>query len=315
MPSKNLDRVLSHEQVLNDFRNTHGDRYDYSKMLYHKSSEKVEIICREHGSFWQSPTSHKKGYNCYMCGIAERTKKITTSNEVYINRANKKHNFKYNYDKTNYLNSFTIIEVTCKKHGDFNIMPKNHLNGFGCNSCSVTGKSNTKDYLEKVNKVHGNKYDYSLVDYTISTEKIKIICKEHGIFEQRANAHLKGDCCPKCSSIHKGYSRSEYVAQANGKLSTLYLIRCWNEEEEFYKIGITINSVNKRYCSKESMPYFYEVIKDIKGEAGKIYDKEKSLLRQFKKFKYKPIISFKGYTECIKTEELEIIKAINNARF
>jgi len=47
--------------------------------------------------------------------------------------------------------------------------------------------------------VHGNKYDYSRVDYKNTMSKVKIICPEHGEFEQRPYAHLVGNGCPKCA--------------------------------------------------------------------------------------------------------------------
>ena len=50
----------------------------------------------------------------------------------------------------------------------------------------------TKKFIEKAIFIHGDKYDYSLVDYKSSKDKIKIICKEHGIFEQYPAKHLIG---------------------------------------------------------------------------------------------------------------------------
>jgi len=52
-------------------------------------------------------------------------------------------------------------------------------------------------------KVHGDRYDYSLVDYKNSKTKVKIICKKHGVFEQSPNHHLRGRNCPKCSKKYK----------------------------------------------------------------------------------------------------------------
>ena len=52
--------------------------------------------------------------------------------------------------------------------------------------------------IEKFNKIHGNKYDYSLVEYVNNTTKVKIICPIHGIFEQTPKSHLDGNNCYKC---------------------------------------------------------------------------------------------------------------------
>lgn len=51
---------------------------------------------------------------------------------------------------------------------------------------------NKEEFIIKANKVHGNKYDYSLIDYKNNKTKICIICPEHGEFWQLANSHLKG---------------------------------------------------------------------------------------------------------------------------
>ena len=50
----------------------HGDRYDYSRVEYKTMHEKVEIVCAEHGSFWQSAVSHVKGYKagCPGCAVS-----------------------------------------------------------------------------------------------------------------------------------------------------------------------------------------------------------------------------------------------------
>ena len=56
----------------------------------------------------------------------------------------------------------------------------------------------TDKFIEKLKTIHGDIYDYSLVDYTNAHAKIKIICKVHGVFEQAAHSHLRGYGCPKC---------------------------------------------------------------------------------------------------------------------
>lgn len=53
-------------------------------------------------------------------------------------------------------------------------------------------------FKNKSYKIHNNIYDYSLVEYINSYTKVKIICKEHGVFVQRPNNHLSGQGCPKC---------------------------------------------------------------------------------------------------------------------
>ena len=76
---------------------------------------------------------------------------------------------------------------------------------FGCPLCAPDKISKTKtltkeDFIERAKRVHGEKYNYELVDYVNSQTKVKIICPIHGLFEQIPNNHLKGCGCPKCAN-------------------------------------------------------------------------------------------------------------------
>jgi hypothetical protein len=61
----------------------------------------------------------------------------------------------------------------------------------------------TREFVEKARAVHGDKYDYSEVEYVNNTTKVKIICPEHGEFWQRPNGHLQQNGCPTCSGLKK----------------------------------------------------------------------------------------------------------------
>jgi len=122
--------------------------------------------------------------------------------ELFIEKAIKKHGDKYDYSLVNYINAKTKVTIICKLHGEFEQTPDKHLQG-GCKICGIckcsnNRKSNTKEFIEKAIKKHGDKYDYSIVDYINSNSKIKIICKYHGIFEQTPHNHLTGYACSKC---------------------------------------------------------------------------------------------------------------------
>lgn len=62
-------------------------------------------------------------------------------------------------------------------------------------------KLTTKKFIERATQLHNNKFDYSLVEYKTAVTKIKIICPEHGVFEQTPNSHLRGYGCSKCKII------------------------------------------------------------------------------------------------------------------
>jgi hypothetical protein len=106
----------------------------------------------------------------------------------------------YDYNESNYINNRTKIKIKCKKHNIFFYqIPTDHLKGYkSCLFCSQNKKMDNIIFVEKANILHNNKYDYSLVEYINSKTKIKIICPEHGIFEQMPYLHLQEHGCPIC---------------------------------------------------------------------------------------------------------------------
>jgi len=86
------------------------------------------------------------------------------------------------------------------------------INKSGCPICGGTIKSTTEKFIEKAKKVHGDKYDYSLVNYTNNRTKVEIICKEHGVFIQTPEKHiLKSRGCPTCKSSKGELQISNYL--------------------------------------------------------------------------------------------------------
>jgi len=125
-------KKLSTEQVIEDFRKVHGDRYTYENMKYERSSEKVIITCKEHGDFLQTPHKHKQGKGCPKC-----SKNYRYSSDEIIVECIKIHKDRYLYDKVRYKNAHEPIIITCKEHGDFLQTTNNHLKGKGCPKCGI----------------------------------------------------------------------------------------------------------------------------------------------------------------------------------
>ena len=194
------------DKFIEEARQVHGDKYDYSKVEYNKAREKVCIICPRHGEFWQTASSHLLGCGCPKCGdeLSGAARLLTTSD--FIERAIKVHGNRYDYSKTNYVNAKEEVCITCPEHGDFWQVAGRHLQGCGCQVCGGTRKSNTEEFVDKARKLHKNKYDYSKVEYVRAVEKVCIICPEHGEFWMTPNDHLMGSGCPSCSCC---YSKPE----------------------------------------------------------------------------------------------------------
>jgi very-short-patch-repair endonuclease len=121
--------------------------------------------------------------------------------QTFILKAIKVHGDRYDYSKVNYINAKTKIIIVCKIHGEFIQTPSNHLHKFNCQKCANNFKSNTKSFIEKAIKIHGDRYDYSKVNYINADTHIIIICKEHGEFMQIPDFHINRKCgCGKCSN-------------------------------------------------------------------------------------------------------------------
>lgn len=187
-PYKNTDIIIK------EFENIHKHRYDYSLIEYKSMHTKVKIICKIHGIFEQQPANHLMGQGCPICNSNKLNR------EIFIKKSEKIHSEKYDYSLVDYINNGTKVKIICKNHGVFEQRPNSHLKGYGCSKCR---KLCITDFVERSNKIHYNKYDYSMVILIDTIKKVKILCPEHGIFEQTPNRHLSGNGCPKCR-ISKG---------------------------------------------------------------------------------------------------------------
>lgn len=300
-----MGKRLTTYEFIEKAKKVHGSTYDYSLTDYKHSLKKVIIICKIHGEFQQIPKIHITGSNCPECAELSRQKEKTLDLKRFIEKARKIHGDKYRYSK--YLNTETKISISCDIHGDFKQTPHSHLNGRGCPKCAIKNRAlkNTKNeecFLEEANETHSNYYKYYNNSYINGYTKIKICCKIHGDFKQKPDAHIQGQGCPKCSIYKEGWNYTTWKFAGDKSIYfdsfKIYIIRCWDDEEEFYKIGKTFWTIYKRFNSKKKMPYNYEIIKVFKGGAREISELEQKLQNINKNFKYIPKIKFGGMYEC-----------------
>ncbi|MFW6226147.1 MAG: hypothetical protein ACOC3V_04245 [bacterium] len=188
-----MRKRLTTEEFIKKARIVHGDKYNYSMVQYEHNKEKVIIICTTHGEFTQTPNRHLSGDGCPKCG---GTNKSTT--EEFIKKAEKIHYNTYDYSNVRYINNKTKVNIICTIHGSFFQKPNTHLNGHGCPYCSGVKKLTNEEFIKRANVIHDNFYDYSMIDYINTENKIIIICPQHGKFEQTPHSHLNGNGCEKC---------------------------------------------------------------------------------------------------------------------
>ena len=205
------------KKFIENSQKIHGDRYDYSKVEYVNGETKVCIICPIHGEFWQTPHNHIQGRGCKYCANIIRGKSWAKIDKevlkkkffnMFIDNAQKKHSNKYDYSKVDYVDALTKVCIICPKHGEFWMTPRQHLVGCGCYECGKENFSSKKKlgkngFINKAKKIHGDKYDYSKVDYIDALTKVCIVCPEHGEFWQTPSAHIYlKEGCSRCNESH-----------------------------------------------------------------------------------------------------------------
>lgn len=200
------NKFLPKEKFIEMSYEIHGDKYDYSKVLYSSNKKKVIIICPIHGEFEQAPRGHLSGKGCQKCAIDAG--KI--GKEDFINRANLIHNGKYNYDQVEYVTNKIPVIICCPVHGYFKSTASEHLNkGYGCQKCGIEEQKKkvtmtTEEFIKIANVKHNNFYTYEKANYQHSHKYVIITCPNHGDFRQIPGNHLARNGCPKCrSSISK----------------------------------------------------------------------------------------------------------------
>ena len=173
-------RGLNTEEIIELFKEKHGDSYDYSKVVFTKMHEKVCIICKEHGEFWQTPSKHLLGQGCPKCSGIKKAKGRTLTTNDFIEKSSKIHNNKYVYDKTEYKGTYESLTITCPIHGDFTQRANDHLNGHGCPICG-NNMSLAEKEIEDYVKSFGIKTETKVRGILSNNKEIDILIPELNI--------------------------------------------------------------------------------------------------------------------------------------
>lgn len=189
-------KPITTEEFIRQSEKVHGKKYDYSKVNYINNHTNINIICKLHGTFLQTPYKHLIGRGCQICGGSKKSNK-----KEFIEKAKKIHGDYYSYEFADYVNNSTKVKIICPVHNEYQQRPQDHINGQGCPKCVGKNKT-TEEFVKKANKIHNNKYNYSRTHYKNSKQKVIIICPEHGEFYQIPDGHVNGKKgCPRCHSI------------------------------------------------------------------------------------------------------------------
>lgn len=156
--------------------------------------------------------------------------------EEFIKRCSEIHNNFYNYEKTEFVNTREKVVITCPEHGDFAQRASSHLQGSSCRKCGFD-KSGDKQrsslgvFLQKAQEIHGDRYDYSQVEYVNNKKKIKVYCHKHDtwFYPTPVNHINQRTRCPKCGDESGGLKQR----------STDFIERCTKIHNGFYNYDKT----------------------------------------------------------------------------
>lgn len=186
-------------------------KYDYSRSVFTKSAEPVEVVCPEHGSWWPTANNHLMGRaGCPSCAD---NKKMTT--EEFLQKTKGLHGSTYGYRKARVSgNNKSKVIITCREHGDFEMTINCHLLGQGCPKCAFKGHITKETMVSEAIDIHGGKFDYTDTAYVNSSTKMVIGCNTCGNrFRMTYGNHvIQKQGCPFCAG--KRITTEDWVATA-----------------------------------------------------------------------------------------------------
>lgn len=222
-------RALKRELAIRNAKLVHGDKYDYSKVVFVNMSTKVEICCAEHGYFWQAFYEHiSRGTGCPKCAV---TNDKLTFNE-FVRRSRVIHGERYSYIESSFKYGGAPTEIVCSVHGSFMQRAKSHLAGNGCLRCYIEStRLPLHVFISKAKEIHGDKYDYSGVHYLGGKIPVEVLCPVHGMFLVRPNSHISSkQGCGRCNE-----SRGELAVNTSLEKHRVNFVREYRIKPYLYR--------------------------------------------------------------------------------
>lgn len=200
-----MSRKLTLEDFLARARTTHGERYDYSEVVYAGNQKPVKIRCAEHGVFLQGPANHFAGKGCGACGTEKTAKSRRLDPSDFVARVRALHGGSVLLDdETAYGGWDERVSVGCPEHGRYMALPAVLLRGArGCMACAIEVRGperlTKEEFVERATALHAGKYSYERAAYAGFARNLEISCSDHGTFFQTPCNHMQGKGCPRCS--------------------------------------------------------------------------------------------------------------------
>ena len=291
----------------------HKDKYYLEDVVYINKATEVEIPCKVHGFFKIMPFVFKSGKGCDLCEKEQQRLKSCLNSQRKLDLKFTRNTYKI--IKESYQSPRKICKIfcnMCQQETEQRFDCFYNSNGCFCIKGDIT-KRNRSDaqktqetweecYL-KIPNNWKNFFQISLAsEFESRKSLVTLVCKKHPaiILKPKIINHLLFHDpvygCKECFKEISGWSRTSFIKRCKDKQATFYILRCFNENEEFYKLGITSNSIQKRYFRSSLMPYQFEIVQELKGDPDFIFDLEWALKKYIKKINvlYTPFIYFDG---------------------
>lgn len=213
-----MPKKKSEEEYIEKFNRVHNYKYQYPKFPTNFNQKtKIKIICPKHGEFQQIINNHSNGMGCPKCAKESMSRSKVESNgnrEKYIAAIKSRYLDEYDFSNSDFLVPYdSKIEVRCKICGMRQMKRLSDLikGKAGCSYCRIPKMQKTfyqklrdkgkTSFLEMANRIYGNKYDYSQIDYAGNQKPVKIICPKHGAFLKSPAMHIYNyEGCPQCAA-------------------------------------------------------------------------------------------------------------------
>lgn len=270
----------------------------FDKIIY------IDDLSTKHLYFTDKYSNYKANFERLTVGKYPTIQSVIDKIKYCKNKIDEKvPSFKETFKvKEVYKNGRILIE---DEYGELKVYMNHIINNY---KPTINTAVNKKEYyINQVNKIHDNEYTYPNLNYIDENSKINVFCKKHGEFEVVACSHKSGKKCNKCQNEKHPGKYNTTNAEKNKEewlniKSNYYILKIYNNEEEFYKIGISNNVINRKNQIIRGSNYKYKckIIEEFEYNLYDIVKVEDQVKNSSCFKKYTPKIKFQGYTECFK---------------
>lgn len=266
----------------------HQGKYTYDLSSFKSTKEKVKIFCPTHGEFLQLGSAHLVGRGCSKCKAGSSGKDPAIAIQDLVDKFPQ-----LDFSNSKYTGSLSKVDFVCPVHG--NMSSTYHVilkSARGCSKCAVSKKSDSLTVIEELRALHNNKYEYVVDSHSVGgTDKIGIVCRDHGLFYQQIRKHREFQGCPKCGK----------------KNSNVFYVLRDKRNPTMFKFGVTgLHRVEDRLHSNRGdsgMDLEYYVILETENPLSI----EKTALESFD-IRPEFLVKFTGHTEYRITNKDEVDK-------